>query len=166
MLWHYMLGSHETPNISSVTVHWVGVTSLDEVITSCDSSRVAHPWDCVELPSQIVTFLLVLIRETVWNKVYKLWLSFISHPWDYGTNFAQSFFFPINVMNLPTNSWLMCSCSFINFSVIWCILAIDSETFAAFSRSWAVNSHPLFESSSGSSHSTLNLLNHSKTCTR
>jgi len=73
----------ETPNISSVTVHWVGVTVLDEVFTSCDSSPVAHPWDCVELPSQIVT------------------LSLISHPWDYGTNFAQSFFFPVNVINLP-----------------------------------------------------------------
>lgn len=116
--------------------------------TNCDFSPVARPWDCVEQRSQVVTLSFCFSSMGLWHKLQSV-SSFPKIWWIWWTN-----------------SWLMCSCSFNNSSVIWCFLAINSRTFAAVSRFWAVNSPPLFEASSRSSHPTLNLLNHSVTCTR
>jgi hypothetical protein len=81
----------ETSKISSVTMQCAGLTSLNEVFISCDSSHVAHPCNCVQRTSQVVTLyscfssmrfcgtnfitcspFLFPIHATVCNKLHKL----------------------------------------------------------------------------------------------
>jgi hypothetical protein len=145
MPWHYVSGSYwNTQNIfSNSALSWFGQVWMKS--------------------SQVATLLMLLIYETVCNDLHKLWLvSCCSSMRLCGTNFTSCDSFLLllfhgtvwhklcsspNIRRIWQTNSLMCSCSFINFIVIWCSLAINSHTVAAVSKFWAVNSHPRFESS-------------------
>lgn len=100
----------------------------------------------------------------VWISLHKLWLYGTFPPlWYSGTNSAQMFIFPPNHGQSIVYQ-LICSWSSKNFRGICQSLATISPAFAMVSSFQAVDSCPLLESSSRSSHSFLYLLNHSKIC--